>query len=261
MGGFKNVSSYKCIYAFTIDDAAHAGLIKVRDATVETVQSIDKLAPNSHDLNVAARLRIDSYTKTAGIAYRLLHTELAVRQIKRDGDTLLESFRDHAVHEVLENSGIQRKGISGTTGREWYEVDIETVREAIAAVKGGAANLSGGKQKGARPIVFRPEQKEAIEKTVKQFRKSDWMLWNAKMRFGKTLSALEVVKRMGFQKTIIMTHRPVEDTLNGLLEEEADDLVGAERYERTAEREAYRAGHYDRSLATSSGEVTIHTCV
>ncbi len=49
----------------------------------------------------------------------------------------------------------------------------------------------------------------------------------------------------------------VEEMLNGLLEEEADDLVGAERYERTAEREAYRAEHYDRSLTTSSGEVTI----
>lgn len=49
----------------------------------------------------------------------------------------------------------------------------------------------------------------------------------------------------------------VEEMLNGLLDEEADDLAGAERYERTAEREAYRAGHYERKLATTSGEVTI----
>lgn len=55
-----------------------------------------------------------------------------------------------------------------------------------------------------------------------------------------------------------LVRKTVEDTLNGLLEAEADDLVGAERYERTAEREAYRAGHYDRGLTTSSGEVTIH---
>ena len=48
-----------------------------------------------------------------------------------------------------------------------------------------------------------------------------------------------------------------KDTLNGLLEAEADDLVGAGRYERTADREAYRAGHYDRGLTTSSGEVTV----
>ena len=55
-----------------------------------------------------------------------------------------------------------------------------------------------------------------------------------------------------------LVRKTVEDTLNGLLEEEAGDLVGAERYERTADREAYRAGHHDRSLTTSSGEVTLH---
>ena len=54
-----------------------------------------------------------------------------------------------------------------------------------------------------------------------------------------------------------LVRKTVEDTLNGLLEEEAGDLVGAERYERTAGRKAYRAGHYDRNLTTSSGEVTI----
>ncbi len=54
-----------------------------------------------------------------------------------------------------------------------------------------------------------------------------------------------------------LVRRAVEEMLNGLLEEEAGDLVGAERYERTAEREACRAGHYERSLTTSSGEVTI----
>ena len=54
-----------------------------------------------------------------------------------------------------------------------------------------------------------------------------------------------------------LVRQTVEDTLNGLREEEADDLVGAERYERTAGREAYRAGHYDRKLVTTSGEVTV----
>lgn len=54
-----------------------------------------------------------------------------------------------------------------------------------------------------------------------------------------------------------LVRKTVEDTLNGLLEAEADELVGAGRHGRTAEREAYRAGHYDRGLTTSSGEVTI----
>ena len=54
-----------------------------------------------------------------------------------------------------------------------------------------------------------------------------------------------------------LIRKTVEEMLNGLLEEEAGDLVGAERYERTADREAYRAGHCERRLATTSGEVTI----
>lgn len=54
-----------------------------------------------------------------------------------------------------------------------------------------------------------------------------------------------------------LVRRTVEDTLNALLEEEADDLVKADRYERTAEREAYRAGHYERGLTTTSGQVTL----
>lgn len=55
-----------------------------------------------------------------------------------------------------------------------------------------------------------------------------------------------------------LVRKTVEDTLNGLLEAGADELAGAERHERTAEREAYRADHHGRGPATSSGEVTIH---
>ena len=54
-----------------------------------------------------------------------------------------------------------------------------------------------------------------------------------------------------------LVRRTVEDTINALLEEEADDLVKAGRYERTADREAYRAGHYERDLTTTSGQVAL----
>src|SRR5271156_3196018 len=49
----------------------------------------------------------------------------------------------------------------------------------------------------------------------------------------------------------------VEQTLNGLLEAEADELCGAQRYERSLERLDTRAGHYDRQLQTKAGEVTL----
>jgi putative transposase len=49
----------------------------------------------------------------------------------------------------------------------------------------------------------------------------------------------------------------VEQTLNGLLQAEADDLCGAQRYARSPERLDTRAGHYDRKLHTKAGEVTL----
>ena len=49
----------------------------------------------------------------------------------------------------------------------------------------------------------------------------------------------------------------VEETLNGLLEQEASELLKAERHERTSEREGYRSGHYDRNLTTTSGNVKL----
>jgi transposase-like protein len=50
----------------------------------------------------------------------------------------------------------------------------------------------------------------------------------------------------------------VEETLNGLLEAEAQKLTQAARYERSEERQAYRSGHYQRNLSTSSGDVTLN---
>jgi transposase-like protein len=49
----------------------------------------------------------------------------------------------------------------------------------------------------------------------------------------------------------------VEETLNNMLEAEADLLCGAARYERTAERVDTRAGHYERKLETKAGPVTL----
>ena len=49
----------------------------------------------------------------------------------------------------------------------------------------------------------------------------------------------------------------VEETLNGLLDAEADRLVGADRYERSDHRRDYRSGHYERKLHTKAGEVTL----
>jgi transposase-like protein len=49
----------------------------------------------------------------------------------------------------------------------------------------------------------------------------------------------------------------VEETLNGLLEQEAEALTKAAKYERTESREGYRSGHYERNLTTTSGDVSL----
>ena len=49
----------------------------------------------------------------------------------------------------------------------------------------------------------------------------------------------------------------VEETLNAMLDAEADKLVQAERYARDEQRKGYRAGHYDRSFSTTAGNVNL----
>ena len=198
----------KLIYVFRINDAAHEGCLKIGEATCDD-ENVIGLAPNSKPLNEAARKRINQYTQTAGIRYELLHTELTL--YNRGG---LRSFNDKEVHAVLERSGVKRKVFDKENkANEWFVTTLDVVKRAIAAVKEGKESLLPGEvAHGRSPIVFRPEQREAIEKTERQFRKGNQMLWNAKMRFGKTLSALQVVKDMDFQRTLILTHRPVVDS-------------------------------------------------
>src|ERR1700744_666493 len=54
-----------------------------------------------------------------------------------------------------------------------------------------------------------------------------------------------------------MVRGTVEETLNGMLDAEADELCGAGRYERSQVRQDIRAGTYDRTLQTSAGEVNL----
>lgn len=204
---FTSSLKLKLIYVFRINDTVHRGCLKIGEATCEN-ENVFGLSPNSKALNEAARKRINQYTQTAGIAYDLLYTELTV--YNRGG---LRSFNDKEVHNVLERSGIKKKVFDTVNkANEWFITDLETVKRAIAAVKEGRSSLSSAEvTREYSPIVFRPEQQEAISKTKKQFKKGNQMLWNAKMRFGKTLSALQVVKDMEFQRTLILTHRPVVD--------------------------------------------------
>lgn len=210
MKKFGSTFEYKLIYVLRINDAAHKGLLKVGEATCNTDKSCDELFPNCKELNIAAKNRISQYTTTAGIVYELLYTELAVR-VEEGSRRQIKAFGDHDVHKVLERSGIKRHYFDTEhKANEWFKTDLETVKKAIQATKECRDSLNAAEiSVGRSPIIFRPEQREAIKKTIKQFKTGDRMLWNAKMRFGKTLSALQVAKECGFKRVLILTHRPV----------------------------------------------------
>lgn len=231
---FSNTFEYKLIYIFRINDSFHKGALKIGDATIHTNLDYEELKENCHELNEAAKKRIDSYTSTAGIIYELLHTEIAVYKVnnadsKKYGKIV--AFRDYNVHDVLKRTGIKSKYFdTNKKQNEWFITDLETAKKAIKCVKEEKTALDNKDITYERnPIIFRPEQKDAIKKTISQYKVSDRMLWNAKMRFGKTLSALQVVKEMKFEKTIIITHRPVVS--NGWFEDFEKIFYDEKEYE------------------------------
>ena len=206
--------NYKGVYIYSIDDDAHRGALKIGKFSVEASLSRAGLEQNSELLRQSATDCIDHQTSRAAIEYKLEWAELALYE--KDGEPF--EFDDHAVHTVLENSGYKKRVFSNLSSnpQEWYEVDLETALKAIQAVKDGRLSLDISdfkkevKKEDKKPnIVFRKEQEDAIDLALNIFRRGGKkVLWNAKMRFGKTLCALETVRRLGAKRTLLITHRP-----------------------------------------------------
>src|SRR5580700_1708196 len=71
------------------------------------------------------------------------------------------------------------------------------------------------------------------------------------------LAAIQVDEARIHEHLDDIVRQTVQDTLNTLLDAEADELCGAKRYERSAARKDTRAGSYSRSLHTKAGEVEL----
>ncbi|HGC7716231.1 TPA: Eco57I restriction-modification methylase domain-containing protein [Streptococcus agalactiae] len=199
----------KFIYIQTVNNEsglfnAFEGTQKIGEGSVSSDDLETDWSPNSDFLRTVAPKRINQYMKTSGLPYTLGWVELAYKK------TTKSWFHDYDVHNILKRSGIkQAENLEGT---EWFKTDLETAKAAIKAVKEGknCLNMAIDESCVAEPIItLRPEQEAAVEQTQKVFKKKDRMLWNAKMRFGKTLTALQLVKNEAFQRVLIMTHRPV----------------------------------------------------
>ncbi|MCU9534036.1 Eco57I restriction-modification methylase domain-containing protein [Streptococcus sp. CSL10205-OR2] len=204
-----NTAERKFIYIQTVNNEnglfnAFEGTQKIGEGTVSSDDIEADWTPNSEFLRQTAPKRINQYMKTSGLPYTLGWVELAYRKSTKTW------FHDYDVHNVLKRSGIKKA--EHLEGTEWFKTDLETAKSAIKAVKEGKNYLNVPLEEATvaeQFIELRPEQEAAVKQTQKVFKKKKRMLWNAKMRFGKTLTSLQLVKNEQFQKVLILTHRPV----------------------------------------------------
>lgn len=146
------------------------------------------------------RTRIKEQLGTAGLKYTVLLEESAMRH---DGS----SFTDHDIHRYL-----RRKGFSNPHG-EWFKCSVKDIKTALLAIRTGKDN----DEDRTLDFSMRPEQNRAVEVTADYFtrykkeeghNRPPRFLWNAKMRFGKTFTAYQLAKKMGWTKLLVLTFKP-----------------------------------------------------
>jgi hypothetical protein len=174
------------VYAYSIQDEAHLGWLKVGQTTQD------------------AKARVAQQLQTAAITnYTIELDEFAERP---DGSV----FSDYDVRDRLAAKGFEKPML------EWMRCTVADVRTAITELRTGH-KLTGTHH---QTFTMRPEQAAAVDKTVAYFN-SIWaegrdaaprFLWNAKMRFGKTFASYQLAKRLGAHRVLVVTFKPaVED--------------------------------------------------
>lgn len=172
------------IYAYEDTNPQYLGLLKIGYTTVDAQRRVAQQYPT---------------LKPGKPPYRIVLEESAMRN---DGTT----FTDHDIHRHLKIVGLRNPE------GEWFKCSVKDVKAAIIALKTGEMN----EESRSLDFKMRPEQKAAVEKTADYFRsfqkenhdKPPHFLWNAKMRFGKTFTAYQLAKKMGWRKVLVLTFKP-----------------------------------------------------
>ena len=185
------------IYAYSIADKAHAGLLKIG----QTMRDVKQ--------------RVAEQLKTANIKNYTIELDDAAE--RENGTT----FTDHEVRAAL-----ARKGCTNTE-LEWMQCTVKDLKTVLTEMRTGQRLTS------TRDLTFamRREQADAVNKTHDYFH-SIWkedmhavprFLWNAKMRFGKTFTAYQLAKKLGAKRVLVVTFKPaVEDAWQADLESHVD---------------------------------------
>ena len=170
------------IYAYSIADKAHAGLLKVGQTTRDVKQ------------------RVAEQLKTAAIKnYKIELNESAERN---NGTT----FTDHEVRAALVRKGFDNPEL------EWMHCTLKDLKTVLTELRSGQRFI------GTHHLDFpmRREQADAVEKTFDYFH-SIWaenkkavprFLWNAKMRFGKTFTAYQLASKLEAKRVLVVTFKP-----------------------------------------------------
>lgn len=185
------------IYAYSIQDEAHTGWLKVGQTT-QDVQA-----------------RVAQQLQTAAITNYTIELDEAA---ERNDGTM---FRDHDVRARLVAKGFENPTL------EWMKCSVADVQTVITELRTGQ-QLTGTHHE---TFCMRQEQAQAVEKTYDYFQ-SIWaehektvprFLWNAKMRFGKTFASYQLAKRLEAKRVLVVTFKPaVEDAWQADLKSHAD---------------------------------------
>jgi hypothetical protein len=174
------------IYAYSIGDTAHTGLLKIGQTTRDVKQ------------------RIAEQLKTAAIKNYTIELD---ESAERDDGTV---FTDHEMRAALVRKKFENPEL------EWMRCSLKDVKTVLAELR------TGQRFTGTHHETFsmRREQAEAVKVTHAYFL-SRWaedmhavprFLWNAKMRFGKTFTTYQLARRLGAKRVLVVTFKPaVED--------------------------------------------------
>ena len=172
------------IYAYEDNGSLYRGMLRIGYTNYDVSRIVAQQYPTA---------------RPGGVPYRIVFTETAMRN---DGT----SFSAGEIQKYLEKRGFSR--FNG----DWFKCSVNDVRAAWLAIKDNSDSIS------AQSLDFgmRPEQEDAVNKTIAYFRSAEEdpgahipkFLWNAKMRFGKTFAAYELAKRMGFKRILVLTFKP-----------------------------------------------------
>lgn len=175
------------IYAYTLPEIpSHDGYIKIGDT------------------NRQVKKRIMEQVGTAGLNPNILFEKLAR---KSDGTW----FHDKSLHRFLQQNGIRKKDFNGYAD-EWFYFNATPEKAEVLTDKYINRDYDEIQIDEAHSeYLLRNEQNKAVRQTLEYYNSAQEpqdFLWNAKPRFGKTLTAYDFVRKIRATNVLIVTNRP-----------------------------------------------------